>query len=585
MRVTSPSRFAVFAPLLMAAALFSAWPATAQTPGENINPTTGERARPTTLPITTEVIIPGTGEVLPTSEVEGRIGGFFVGKVSDLAEYLETLYNFVIGTAGLIAATMMIVGGFQYLTSGGDSSRVTAAKSRITNALIGLVLALSAFLLLNTINPALVNFKTPTVESVSSEFAFVPWCEDLRAVGFVVNVAAGAVIGSEGCGSIGVFTNAKGQEDYCVFAGGFSRYSVAIETSTRSQRDDAGASEATTEGGQSAEGTRYQVCAQTAGTKAPVRCTSNDSCIKGEKDTGPCVFRSITDKSPGQFHIGRSGGYTHSHMSTCMQGDYSRVQFYDYVKNYTIKGKRLPGGKVYAAMIGCADLNRNSESGRADMTALGFNPQGNDGYMNYMCQKWQYFANDLRAGHVNFQAPTRDDFGSDTLDRFWNYCAWTDPGLTEQFSGAVLNKDYNKGSCISSFLDCARINRNQEGDHAVEPNSAPNGCEGYDEEPTVNWGNADGSVAYRTYWADLEDFSKHLFGVCASNYCQFYNSNKEVRNMFLGNCNAGRGVTGAIFSLPGLRAFKSDCRNEYPIVNLGGTYTPSFCTNFPAQCS
>ena len=40
---------------------------------------------------------------------------------------------------GIIAVVMIIVGGIKYITSGGDSGNVTAAKNTILYAVIGLV--------------------------------------------------------------------------------------------------------------------------------------------------------------------------------------------------------------------------------------------------------------------------------------------------------------------------------------------------------------------------------------------------------------------------------------------------------------
>lgn len=75
-----------------------------------------------------------------------------------LAQYIAGAYAFLISIAGLVASVMMIVGGFQYVTSAGDKSRIGAAKTRIVNALIGMVLAFGSYALLYTINPSLVAF-------------------------------------------------------------------------------------------------------------------------------------------------------------------------------------------------------------------------------------------------------------------------------------------------------------------------------------------------------------------------------------------------------------------------------------------
>ncbi len=48
------------------------------------------------------------------------------------------ILSIVAGVAGVI---MVIVGGFKYITAGGDSNAVGSAKSTITYAIIGLVVA------------------------------------------------------------------------------------------------------------------------------------------------------------------------------------------------------------------------------------------------------------------------------------------------------------------------------------------------------------------------------------------------------------------------------------------------------------
>jgi hypothetical protein len=48
---------------------------------------------------------------------------------------------------GIVAVIMIIVGGFKYITSGGDSSNVSDAKNTILYAIVGLIIvALSQFL-------------------------------------------------------------------------------------------------------------------------------------------------------------------------------------------------------------------------------------------------------------------------------------------------------------------------------------------------------------------------------------------------------------------------------------------------------
>jgi len=94
-----------------------------------------------------------------------RIPGFTAG--GDLATYIAAIYKFLIGFAAVLAVIMIMVGGVQWMMAGGSPERVSNAKSYITSALIGLVLALSSFILLQTINPRLVNLEMPKLKPIT----------------------------------------------------------------------------------------------------------------------------------------------------------------------------------------------------------------------------------------------------------------------------------------------------------------------------------------------------------------------------------------------------------------------------------
>lgn len=64
----------------------------------------------------------------------------------------STISNILIFLVGAIAVIMLIWGGLQYVISAGDSKRVENAKSTILYAIIGIVIAILAF--------AIVNFVT-----------------------------------------------------------------------------------------------------------------------------------------------------------------------------------------------------------------------------------------------------------------------------------------------------------------------------------------------------------------------------------------------------------------------------------------
>ncbi len=68
----------------------------------------------------------------------------------------RTVTNVLLFIIGAIAVIMLIIGGIRYVISGGDSSAVTAAKNTILYAVVGIIVALLAYALVNFV---LTNFS------------------------------------------------------------------------------------------------------------------------------------------------------------------------------------------------------------------------------------------------------------------------------------------------------------------------------------------------------------------------------------------------------------------------------------------
>lgn len=107
----------------------------------------------------------------------------FNGKteVKDLGEYFKLIYSYVVGIAGVIAAVLIIKGGFEYITAGGASERIGAAKKTIGSAVFGLLLVLASYMLLNTVNPDLVHLRLPNVYMVRHIVLGADWCKDVSS--------------------------------------------------------------------------------------------------------------------------------------------------------------------------------------------------------------------------------------------------------------------------------------------------------------------------------------------------------------------------------------------------------------------
>ncbi len=73
----------------------------------------------------------------------------------DLNQIVAWFYYFIIGIAGLSAFVMLVWGGVQYLTSAGNPTATGDARDRIQSALLGLLLILTSWLILQVINPSL----------------------------------------------------------------------------------------------------------------------------------------------------------------------------------------------------------------------------------------------------------------------------------------------------------------------------------------------------------------------------------------------------------------------------------------------
>lgn len=61
----------------------------------------------------------------------------------------KTITNVLLFIIGAISVIMLIIGGIRYVVSGGDSSAVTAAKNTILYAVVGIVVAILAYALVN----------------------------------------------------------------------------------------------------------------------------------------------------------------------------------------------------------------------------------------------------------------------------------------------------------------------------------------------------------------------------------------------------------------------------------------------------
>jgi hypothetical protein len=78
--------------------------------------------------------------------------------VSSAISAAVTILSIVIGAAAII---MILVSGFRYMTSGGDSAKISGAKSALIYALVGLAVAALAQFLVHFVLYQATNATTP----------------------------------------------------------------------------------------------------------------------------------------------------------------------------------------------------------------------------------------------------------------------------------------------------------------------------------------------------------------------------------------------------------------------------------------
>jgi hypothetical protein len=103
--------------------------------------------------------------------LENFPGFFKAGEVmTNLPLLITSLFSFAIWTVGIAAMFMIIIGGFQYIISAGNKSTAESGKKLMTDALLGLVAALFAWLFLYIINPDLIKINLAML-SIEADYA------------------------------------------------------------------------------------------------------------------------------------------------------------------------------------------------------------------------------------------------------------------------------------------------------------------------------------------------------------------------------------------------------------------------------
>ncbi len=73
-----------------------------------------------------------------------------------LGQLVAIIFTWSINLLGIVVFVMIFYAGFKWATAAGNTARVNEARGQISNAILGAIILLSAWIILNTINPDLV---------------------------------------------------------------------------------------------------------------------------------------------------------------------------------------------------------------------------------------------------------------------------------------------------------------------------------------------------------------------------------------------------------------------------------------------
>ena len=94
--------------------------------------------------------VPAFAQLISSTDQPGRLADATGGQGS-LRSLILTFLNFFLGFLGLIAVIMVIYGGILYVTAAGEQEKVDKGKKIIMYAVVGIVIILLSFAIVNTL--------------------------------------------------------------------------------------------------------------------------------------------------------------------------------------------------------------------------------------------------------------------------------------------------------------------------------------------------------------------------------------------------------------------------------------------------
>lgn len=96
----------------------------------------------------------------------------------DFGGLIRNIYDVAIGLVGLAVLVQFTIAGLTYMLAAGNAAEVGSATKKMQNAVMGAILLLSAYLILNVINPDLTRTDLFNLKDIGNKIkpssTFVP---------------------------------------------------------------------------------------------------------------------------------------------------------------------------------------------------------------------------------------------------------------------------------------------------------------------------------------------------------------------------------------------------------------------------
>jgi len=94
-----------------------------------------------------------------------------------LGDFIKFIYKYAVWVAGILVVFIIMQSGMQWIFSAGSPEKITAARKRISGAMMGLFLVIMSYFILNAINPYLVNLRLPQTWMINPQKLAPLYCD------------------------------------------------------------------------------------------------------------------------------------------------------------------------------------------------------------------------------------------------------------------------------------------------------------------------------------------------------------------------------------------------------------------------